>query len=403
MEIKELSKNEWDNFLKTVPNASIYQTSEYGLALAKYYNPLLVGLYDNDKIIAGAMILVQKHLGFNYGYIPRGYIIDYENLELLNIFTEKLKKFLLEYNIIAIKLSPPIKRNDKQYLSIYKHLQKLNYWHFGYNNFFEALNTRHEAVLDLAPSLEEIFYKINEKTRQKIDDAVKQGVMIYRGGVEDLTILHNQTKEHSNYDLKYYQDLYLHFNKRAQISIYYAKINTGLFLTNIQKDYREQEKKAGKLNSLVLEKQNEDLEIVGEKMQADKDLARSKELLVKATKINNQRPEGINVASALVITFRTDVYILFEGHLKDYRSFYAPHLLYWKIIEKYKKLGYQRLFLGGIANPNVEDNPYQKLNDFKLSFNAEVWQYAGDFELIINKSRYYLFQRSKAFKKIFKK
>ncbi len=402
MEIKELTKNEWDNFLNYAPHASIYQTSEYGLAFAKQYKPLFIGLVDDqEKIIAGALILVKKLFNFNYGYVPRGFLIDYNDSILLETFTEKLKTFLLEYNITALKLSPPIKKNTPNYQQIFSELKRLNYWHFGYNDFFEGLNPRYEVFLNLEKPIEKIYYNLNPATVQKIEDAVKQGVIIYRGGVEDATILHNQIPKSTDFTLKTFQDLYLHFNKNAQISIYYAKINTGLFLKNIQKDYRQQEQIATKLNNLVFEK-NKDLKIVGKKIEADQKLAHNKELLVKATNINNQRPEGINVASALVVTFKTDVYILIEGSLSEYKNFNAKYLLYWKIIEKYKNLGYQRLFFGGITNPNIKDKRYQTLNDEKLSFSTEILEFAGDFELIINKSKYYLFKKRKAISGVFK-
>ena len=174
-------------------------------------------------------------------------------------------------------------------------------------------------------------------------------------------------------------------------------------MKNIQKKYREQEEKANEINEQVSNHKTKHDDLINEKIKLDQALAQHKELLVKATTINNERPEGINAASALVITHKTKVYILIEGSLEKYKSFYPQHMLYWKIIEKYQNLGYQKLYLGGITNPQITDNPYQAHNDFKLSFNANIEEYIGDFELIINRSKYYLFKKSKSFSGILKK
>ena len=67
----------------------------------------------------------------------------------------------------------------------------------------------------------------------------------------------------------------------------------------------------------------------------------------------------------------------------------------WKLIEKYSKEKYKRFNLGGMTNPNLKNEKYKGLNEFKLSFNARCVEYAGDLELVTNNALYALYRNSR--------
>jgi peptidoglycan pentaglycine glycine transferase (the first glycine) len=92
MIIREISEVEYNTFVGTYPFSSIYQTVEYAAVMKKQgYNYLFLGAFINDKIVAAALLLIQKIKGYNYAYIPRGFLIDYNNKELLINFTKEVK------------------------------------------------------------------------------------------------------------------------------------------------------------------------------------------------------------------------------------------------------------------------------------------------------------------------
>ena len=66
--------------------------------------------------------------------------------------------------------------------------------------------------------------------------------------------------------------------------------------------------------------------------------------------------------------------------------------------EKYKKFN-----LGGMTNPNLNNNKYDGLNEFKLSFDATCIEYIGDLELITNQKLYNLYRNSKPIRYILKR
>ena len=79
-----------------------------------------------------------------------------------------------------------------------------------------------------------------------------------------------------------------------------------------------------------------------------------------------------------------------DGYDTNFKRLNAKHLLIWKIIQKYSELGYEKFNFGGITNPKLKDNKYSGLNEFKLSFNTNIYEYIGDFELITNKPLYFI-------------
>jgi lipid II:glycine glycyltransferase (peptidoglycan interpeptide bridge formation enzyme) len=59
--------------------------------------------------------------------------------------------------------------------------------------------------------------------------------------------------------------------------------------------------------------------------------------------------------------------------------------MYYKIIKDYKDNGYLYLDLYGITGDFEDTNPYKNLNEFKLKFEPTVYEYIGEFDLIVNK------------------
>ena len=85
-----LTADEYREFWKTHPQASFMQSVELSELKKEYGSKVhFVGIKENDKVIAGSMILQDKTiLGQSQFYAPRGLIVDYHNKELLAFFTE---------------------------------------------------------------------------------------------------------------------------------------------------------------------------------------------------------------------------------------------------------------------------------------------------------------------------
>ena len=359
------------------------------------FESLFLGLIDNDNIIGATLVLLEKKGKVKYGYVPRGFLIDYNNYELLKIFTHEIKSYLSKLNVISIKLCPPITRtitdikynvasHNNYYDNILFNLKKLGYKHLGYNNYFEALKPRFEAVLDINIPYYILFKNISKEFRTKIRSAESKGIKVYKGNIDNIDDLYRHIKYKYPRNYEFFKDTYMAFEQENTVELYYAKLDTQEHLNIMQERYINQETKCKYLSTTVSSRDKNNERNVKIKIEADKELNRIHRALVKATKLLQDNPNGIIMASAIMIKGKDDVFVLTDGYDKKYKDFNPKHLLVWKLIEQYSKQGYRKITLGAIANPNLENNEFAGLNYFRLNFNALAYEYVGDFELICN-------------------
>ena len=105
MLIKELNIQEFEEFVTKNPLGSHYQSSNYALLMSEAgFDYDLIGLVDESNNIHAASLILFKKIGLKikYGYAPKGFILDYFNQSLLKEFTEKLKEYYLEKNVVFI-------------------------------------------------------------------------------------------------------------------------------------------------------------------------------------------------------------------------------------------------------------------------------------------------------------
>lgn len=415
MFIKELTIEQFEHFLEKHNYNSIYQTVEYTLAMKNQgYMPMFLGLFDDGEIIAATSILIQNKNNFKYAYAPRGFLIDYNDYNLVKIFTDLIKRYLGKKDIVAIKLSPAIIKNiysskkeliyhNEDFNSIYKNLKNLGYYHYGYNNYFESLKPRFEAILDLDKPYYETFNNIKKTFKTKIRNAEKSGIKVYRGDINNISDLYVHTKRKYPKDNFYFADIYNNFSKKENAYLYYTKLNTKEYLVQCQKQYETQEEYNLNLdNSILINKNNND-KLINKKIIADNLLERHKKQLILATNMLKQNPDGIITSSVLIITNKDTVYLYMDGYDKKYQFLNSKHLLLWKIIEKYSLQGFKKFNLGGVINIFSSNERYNGLNEFKLNFNPNIIEYIGDLELICNNTLYFMYKNSQTLKNIIRK
>ena len=89
--------------------------------------------------------------------------------------------------------------------------------------------------------------------------------------------------------------------------------------------------------------------------------------------------------AALVIKHEGRITILITGQKNEFQLANFKTFMYYKIIDEYKKAGYYFVDMNGITGDFTDNNPYKELNAFKLKFKPTVYEYIGEFDLIINK------------------
>lgn len=410
MLFREITNEEFINFISN-KNTSIYQTPEYGFIMNNQgYTSLILGLINDNNIIAASLVLIRKENGFKYAYAPRGFVLDYNNEEILIEFSKQIIKHLKKKGVMGIKFNPIIiksifKNNtlieNKNYNNLYNMLRKNSFYHLGYNNFFEALTPRFEAIIDLTKPLNEIKNNIKKEYKTKIRGAIKNGIKIYKGNNNDIKLLQEFTYKKYEYNNNYFFDCYNYFDKRNMADLYYTKLDTTLYLKNVQNNLIHYEELSNSINEKIINKsKNNPYNLITKKINIDKYLNKYKEDLIEATTYLKNYPNGIITAAILVIKNKDEITILIDSYDKKYKKLNSKHLIIYKLIEHYKNLGYRRFNLGGISGISTK-NKFSGLNDFKTNFGADIYEYAGDFELIANKRNYELYRNFVPIRKLF--
>ena len=205
------------------------QSVEYAkLEKARGYKEVFLALVDDNNSVHAATLILEKKLNgkYKYGYIPNGYLINFFNYSLLEIFTNELKQYLKKANYIFLRLTPLInyqiynsdfilKENNSSIISAFK---KLNY------NYLPN-NSRYKMVL-VTNNINKTFQNFKRSLRRNIDDCLKKGIEVHQGTSEDLDTF---LKLIDNKD--YYKKMSECFtNPNNKFEFYLAKINPETYI-----------------------------------------------------------------------------------------------------------------------------------------------------------------------------
>lgn len=414
MYIKDISIEEFNNFTNIFSISSIFQTNEYGNVMKEEgFSPLYIGLVnDQEELCATALLLTEERKGLKYAYSPNGFLIDYNDYDLVKIFTDLLKKYLKKKKIVAVRFNPMIIKNSTDYRNnkvstnmffddILSYLISIGYKHFGFNNFYENIKPRYNAVINLSENINIIYNNIHAKIRILIEEADKQGIKIIKGTIDTLDYLFEQVKSKYDRDKKYYENILKFFTDRNMVDYYYAKLDTNKYLQYVQRKINEQSKLCSKINDEVFRNRgNDNTELIDKKIYEENRLNDFKNELIYATALLKNRPDGVILSTMLLGKYKNEVIILANGINNEFSQFNAKYLMIWKFIEKYSKEKFKIFNLGGITNPILRDERYFMDNEFKLSFNSRAIEYIGDFELISSNALYTIYINTKSIKSL---
>ena len=103
MKILTLTELQFRNYSKLHSSRNYFQTVEYANVNSEY-NKLFLGFVseDNDTLM-GATLILEREIGkFKIGYVPGGFLIDYDNDNLFKDFINTLKDYLKDKKYIYL-------------------------------------------------------------------------------------------------------------------------------------------------------------------------------------------------------------------------------------------------------------------------------------------------------------
>jgi len=384
MQIIELNELQFKNYSNIHSKKNYKQSIEFSkLQELVGFKPLYLGLMDDSDNVIAATLLLEKKLNskLKYGYCPNGYLIDFFNINLVNIFTVEFKKYLKENNYIYTHLDPrldyqilsnkyiPMENNSK----VINDLKKLGYNFLNNTSVYEiVLNTN---------DINKTYNNFKRSLKRNINSSLEQGVTIHKCNDNEFDIFLNMLNDNKNY----YKDMYDIFKNNNIVEVYYAKINPETYVNNyrylLKKETDNNNILNKKLKNINIKKTNK---LVNNKMISDKLLIKYNNEIKIATELYTKYPNGCIVSGCMIINNGKEIVFIKDVYDNNFSNFKTIPLLKWEIIKKYINNNITTFRLGNI--PNLKNNNYKTIE----GFNGNIIESNNSFDLIINEMLYKL-------------
>lgn len=409
MKIVKLSSKEFNDFTAKNPLMTFHQDERWG-KLKEYtaWSYEMIGGKVGDKLIAASLLLYKKApLGIKICYSPRGFIIDYDNKELVKDFVKELKDYLKSKKVSFLKIEPYVLYNrrdsngeiieeNKSGKDLIALLNDLGFSHHGLGKGIEnELQPRWIYRLELNKTYDELFENFSKSTRKNIQACAKKGLTVRKAKTEDLEIVVSILEESSkrkSFIMRSYN-----YYKQMQdalgdmMTIYLANLDPKTYLEQAKANLKEEQK-----NSIEIKKKMA-TSVVGAKLQnqketSDKLLIKYKEELERAENFAKEYPKGKDIAALISLSAGSEHLSLNSGMLDKYKSFTPKYAMYEAHIKdalKDKKTWSNFYGINGYFTK--ENNPMYGVYEFKKGFGGEVHELVGEFDLAINPLKFKLY------------
>lgn len=388
-----ITKEEFDEFTSNLNRVNFMQT--FGWANVKTdFETTYVGMYDNNKLVATAILMVRTIAkGIKLGYVPKGYLIDYTNYDMLEEFSNYMYKLGKKLGVYCIKIDPNFCIREYNLLDefdvyddsfkdcelIHKNLVKLNYKHNKlykemaktnqprFNMSIPLYDTNHNKV-----SQDEISAHFKPKTRRFCKNFHKdRGVYFEHSNdlesLDEFVSMINETQVRQGISLRNKQ-YFINILKNMDSYLFFGRLDLNKYLEFISKNDKSEDEKL-LVNDLINE--------------YGSNICLGAVLVIMPTNIR-----GIRVSEHL-----------YAGNKILFNKLNVATGLIYDICKFSIENNCDYCNLGGVEG-SLED----KLSEFKLKFNSNILEYMGEYDLVIKKSIYYPI--SKLFpimKKLYKK
>lgn len=405
--IENVEKKEYEEFVKNHPKSHFMQSYYWGEVMKhKNFTPHYVGIKKDGKLIATALLL-KKHLLKNYCYFyaPRGYILDYDNLDVIEYFTKSLKEYGKKHHALFIKIDPDIKLHNLDLdgnvvgelnrMPLIDFLKKLGYRHMGFNKQFTGEQPRFTFRLNLDDDFNSIYGRIHPTTRKILNKGNQYNLDMYIGDETDIddfyqTMIDTAEREHlKKTPISYYQNFYTILNQYDMSDLYIVKVkiedlkktyqnridDIHLEIDTLNKtEYKNEKKKENLMNDL-----NKKLEHAEQEME----------------EINSIQKDEVILSSIITVKYGNKVWTIHGGNSNVLRELNSNYLLYYQIIKDAHSNGYKVIdFFGtsGEANPD-KSNPIYGIHNFKKRLGGEYTEFIGEFDFVIHPFLYFSYKK----------
>ncbi len=398
MEIIKIKEQDFNDISKKFNNVTFHQTSNWA-KLKSYtgWKPLYLGLKDEDIKVCGLFLLKKMPLLNSYiAYCPRGYLMNFEDIELLKQFNKLLIPYLKKENIFELIIDPYVLLNqrdidgniinnsfDNHY--IVDTLKEIGYKHSGFNLNYENLQPRFLFRLNIKDkTIEEIVngFKKEAKRRANKKDFFAIDVReLKEDEIEIFKDLMNKTSSRRGFvdrSLGYYKQMYKALSENKILRYMVAEIDIDKCKVNAENEIAKIEKRVDKLK--LHEEANK-----GRIKEELVTINSNKKIIEQLNKLEKERGKIVPLSSVCLMSYGKEAIMLLAGNDEEYlQHFNTSNIIVAELIKLCKKEGYDYYNFYGITGNFDPKNESYGLYAYKKQYGGEVVELIGQFEYIIN-------------------
>ena len=416
MEFVSLTENEYKKFYDSFEKTCFWQsTSMSHYKEKKGWKAHYVGVKNDDGAVIAASTLVSIPVFLKYSLFMalRGFLIDYDNLELVDFFLDELKKYLHKNNCLYFKTDPYVSYQDHEKdgsVSAESHkkddlmklFKKHGFQHLGFRNGDDNnYEPRWMSILNLKDKTEkEILKEMDAQTRQNVKNTLKTGIKVVELDPSEYSTLYeivSATGERRNFlnpDLDYYVEFKEAF--QDNMKVLHAYLDTEDYCHRFQNEVKKLEEELAHIERLIAEsdtpKNAKKKENCLQRMKA------ANKRVNEAHSLKEKYGEKISLGAAMFISTPYEIVYLFSGSYNQFNRFKGAYAIQWKMIQyglEHNIDRYNFYGISGIFNDSAEDYGVYL---FKKGFNADVVELVGDFEYIDRTGMYNLYNGLRSIK-----
>ncbi|MDM7864146.1 aminoacyltransferase [Staphylococcus borealis] len=363
---------------------------------------------DSDNVIAATLMTEARALKvFKYFYTHRGPVMDYSNIELVHFFFKSLTRYLKKHNCLYVLVDPYILENlrnaDGEILESYdnraviKTLEELGYKHQGWSVGYSTMSQiRWLSILDLKDKSEDQLLKeMDYQTRRNIKKTYEMGVKVRTLPMDETDTffeLFQMAEEKHGFkfrDKPYFYEMQKTYKDHAMLKLAYIDLKD--YLSTLQEKHDTLTQQLADVDAVLKENpnskknKNKRTQIQQQVDSNDRKLNETKDKIA-------QEGEILNLAAALYLYNDHEVYYLSSGSNPKYNAYMGAYRLQWDMIKFAKEHNVDRYNFYGITGDFSEDAEDFGVQQFKKGFNANVYEYIGDFIKLIKPFAYRVMQ-----------
>lgn len=413
--IESLSPQEHDTFVNQHLSGTFMQNSEWGQFKSRYgWRPTFVGIKEQNTLVASAMILFRKIPGLpaTIAYAPRGFVLDYENNELLETFSNSVLSFCKRQKAAFFRMDPAIRRTSIDHVGtpveginnewLIPRMKELSFSHQGFSLDFDGWQPRYVFWQDINMTEEALFNGFHKKWKYNIRLAERKGIEILRGTKDDLPRFAEMMQVTGNRDgfgtrpLSYFEALLSDMGPAGKAELFLARLNPEKAIKDATQALTKEEAALSRFKvqlASAIEEKKTDKQAQVEKKQAlsENRIKKIKVELDELTAFQALPKDQQILSGAILMTTGKKACYLYGASDNRFRDRMPNYLIQWEMMRYAQALGAEIYDFRGVSGNLSPEHPLYGLYRFKRGFEGEFVEYIGEFDAVLKPVSYWLF------------